>query len=131
MYIPTISDQTDRTGISSFACYNGASTLVGISSRNNIEAEYDNKMTAILQQSLFDKQAIHFMPTDVSDEAKYINGMSTYILRISGTLINRQQAIVDIIGIKSFFDAEVPDNHSLSSFKTILARILFATLKNT
>ena len=83
-------------------------------------------MTAILQQSLFGKQLIHFMPTDVSDEAE-----SSYILRISGTLINGQKAIVDITGIKPFFDVEVPDNYFPSSFKTILARILSATLKST
>ncbi|CAB5394936.1 unnamed protein product [Rhizophagus irregularis] len=83
-------------------------------------------MIAILQQSLSGKQPIHFMPTDVSDEAE-----SSYILRISGTLINGQKAIIDITGIKPFFDVEVPDNYSSSSFKTILARILTATLKST
>ncbi|RGB22989.1 hypothetical protein C1646_775182 [Rhizophagus diaphanus] len=33
-------------------------------------------------------------------------------------------------GIKPFFDAEVPENYSPSSFKTSLARILFPTLKS-
>jgi DNA polymerase elongation subunit (family B) len=94
-------------------------------------AEYDNGMTDILQQSLSGKQAIHFMPTDVSDVAEYINGVSTYILRISGTLINGQKAIVNVTGIRPFFDAEVPENYTLSSFKTILARILSITLKST
>ncbi|CAG8554588.1 2574_t:CDS:2 [Scutellospora calospora] len=53
-------------------------------------------MTAVLQQSLSAKQSIHFMPTDVSDEAEYIKGVSTYILHISGALINGQKTIVDI-----------------------------------
>ena len=116
MYTSTISDQTDW---GTLAHYDGASPLAGIPLRNDIVAEYDNGMTAILQQSLSGKQPIHFMPTDVSDEAK-----SSYILRISGTLINGQKVIIDITGIKPFFDVEVPDNYSPSSFKTILACIL-------
>ena len=69
-------------------------------------------MTAILQQSLSGKQPIHFMPTDVSDEAEYINGVSTYILRITSSLINEQKAVVKITGIRLFFDAEVLENYS-------------------
>ncbi|CAI2193175.1 20166_t:CDS:2, partial [Funneliformis geosporum] len=67
--------------------------------------EYDNRMTAILQQCLSEKQPIYFMPTDMN--------------------------------IKPFFDVEVPENYFSSDsrgtplFTIILARILFATLKNT
>ncbi|CAI2200565.1 6932_t:CDS:1, partial [Funneliformis geosporum] len=64
-------------------------------SRNDIVAEFDNGMIAILQQCLSNKQLIHFMPTAISDEAEYINGVSTYILRVSGCLINGQKAIVN------------------------------------
>ncbi|CAI2198664.1 9558_t:CDS:1, partial [Funneliformis geosporum] len=46
-------------------------------------AEFDNGMTAILQQCLSNKQPVHFMPTAISDEAEYINGVSTYILCVS------------------------------------------------
>ncbi|RGB36014.1 hypothetical protein C1646_758624 [Rhizophagus diaphanus] len=53
-------------------------------------------MTAILQQSLSGKQPIHFMPTEVSDDTKYINRISTYILQVSGCLINGQKAVVNI-----------------------------------
>jgi len=89
-------------------------------------------MTAILQQSLSGKQPIHFMPTEVSDDtSEYVNGVSSYILRITGTLIHGQKAVVKITGIRPFFDAEVPENYSSSSFKTILACILFITFKNT
>ncbi|CAI2195563.1 12471_t:CDS:2, partial [Funneliformis geosporum] len=78
-------------------------------------------MTAILQQCLFNKQPVHFMLTAVSDEAKYINGVSTYILRISGCLINWQKTIVNVMGIKPFFDVVVPEETSLPTFKTRLA----------
>src|SRR3954451_23269609 len=108
MYTPTIFDQTNRSG--PLARYDGADSVVGIPSR----AEFDNEMTTILQQSLSGKQPIHFMPTEVSDDTKYIKGVSSYILRIAGTLINGQKAVVNITGIRPFFDAEVPENYSPS-----------------
>ena len=110
MYTSTISDQTDR---GTLARYDGAEFLANIPSCNDIVAEFDNGMTTILQQSLSGKQAIHFMPTEVSDDTKYVNRLSTYILRITGSLINGQKAVVKITGIRPFFDAEVPENYSL------------------
>ena len=95
-------------------------------------AEFDNGMTVILQQSLSGKQPIHFMPTEVSDDtSEYVNGVSSYILRITGTLINGQKAVVKITGIKPFFDVEVPEEMPLSTFKTRLVNILSNTLKGT
>ena len=86
MHTPTSFDQTDRSGTAPALCYDGTGPLAGVLSRNEIVAEYDNGMTAILQQSLSDKQPIHFMPTEVSDDtSEYVNGVSSYILRITGT----------------------------------------------
>src|SRR6266487_4716597 len=107
MHTLTIFDQTNRAGTGPLACYDGAEFLASISSRNDIVTEFDNNITAILQQSLSGKQPIHFMPTEVSDDTKYINGVSTYILRITGSLINRQKAVVNITGIRPFFDVKV------------------------
>jgi DNA polymerase elongation subunit (family B) len=129
MHTPTTSNQSRGTGPR--AHYNNTSFLASIPSRNDIVAEFDNGMTTILQQSLSGKQPIHFMPMEVSDDTKFENGFSTYILRITGSLINGQKAIVNITGIRPFFDAKVSENYSPSSFKTILARILSATLKST
>ncbi|CAB5386641.1 unnamed protein product [Rhizophagus irregularis] len=112
MYTPTIFDQTDRAG--PLAHYNSAGPLASILSRNDIVAEFDNVMTAILQQCLSAKQPVHFMPTEVSDD---IEGYSSYILRITGSLINGQKAVVNITGIRPFFDVEVPENHSLLHLK--------------
>src|SRR5688572_32841640 len=131
MHTPTNFDQTDRSGTGPLVYYNNAGFLASIPSRNDIVAEFDNGMTAIFQQSLSGKQPIHFMPTEVSDDTKYIKDVSSYILRITGSLINGQKAVVNITGIRPFFDAEVTENYSPSSFKTILARILSVTLKNT
>src|SRR2546429_3359363 len=132
MHTPTTFDQTNRSGTGPLAHYDSASPVTGIPSRNEIVTEFDNEMTAILQQSLSDKQPIHFMPTEVSDDtSEYVNGVSSYILRITGTLINGQKAVIKITGIRPFFDAEVLENYFPSSFKTILARILSITLKST
>src|SRR5438270_9238982 len=131
MYTSTIFDQTDRTGTGTLVRYDGAEFLASIPLRNEIIAEYDNGMTAILQQSLSGKQPIHFMPTEVSDDTKYINGVSTYILRITGSLINGQKAVVNITGIRPFFDVKVPEDMPLSIFKTKLVRILSNILNST
>jgi hypothetical protein len=129
MHTPTNFDQTDCTG--PLVYYNNAGFLASIPPRNDIVAEFDNGITAILQQCLSAKQPVHFMPTEVSNDTKYINGISTYILCITGFLINGQKAVVNITGIRPFFDAKVPENYSPSLFKTTLARILSITLKNT
>ncbi|CAI2193777.1 11108_t:CDS:1, partial [Funneliformis geosporum] len=50
---------------------------------------YDDEKTASLQQYLSNKQNIHFMPIEVSDDTEYIKGVSTYILYITDILINR------------------------------------------
>ncbi|CAI2199667.1 19148_t:CDS:2, partial [Funneliformis geosporum] len=102
-----------------------------IPSCNDIVAEFDNGMSAILQQYLTNKHPVHFMPTAVSDEAEYINGVSTYIMRVSGCLINRQKAIVNVMDIKPFFDVVVPEETSLPTFKTRLINILSNTFKGT
>ncbi|CAI2191317.1 18201_t:CDS:2, partial [Funneliformis geosporum] len=89
----------------------------GSPSRNDIVAEFDNEITTILQQSL-----------SGNDNTKYIKGISSYILHIAGILINGKKAVVNITGIKPFFDIVVPEEMSLSIFKTKLVKILSNTL---
>ncbi|RGB25281.1 hypothetical protein C1646_771967 [Rhizophagus diaphanus] len=85
MHTPTNFDQTDRTR--TLACYDGASPLTGILSRNDIVAEFNNGMTAILQQSLSGKQPIHFMPTEVIPEEMPLSTFKTRLVNIlSNTL---------------------------------------------
>ncbi|GBB93123.1 hypothetical protein RclHR1_21130001 [Rhizophagus clarus] len=130
MHTPTTSNQKHGTGPLTY--YNSAGLLTGIPSCNDIVAEFDNGMTVILQQSPSGKQPIRFMPTEVSDNtSEYVNGISSYILCITGTLINRQKAVVKITGIKPFFDVKVPEEMPLSTFKTRLVNILSNTLKDT
>ncbi|CAG8698907.1 8644_t:CDS:1 [Cetraspora pellucida] len=104
--------------------YKGRKTLVEISSHSDIISECDNGLTAILQQSLSNKQPIYFMSNDVSDATEYIKNVSTYILHIYSTLINRQKARVDITDIKPFFDIVMPNNEPLSIFKLRLVKII-------
>ncbi|POG77199.1 hypothetical protein GLOIN_2v1474112 [Rhizophagus irregularis DAOM 181602=DAOM 197198] len=101
MHTPTISDQTDRTRTTPALRYDGASSLTGVVLCNDIVSEFDNGMTDVLQQRLSDKQPIHFMPTT----------------------INGQKAIVNIMGIKPFFDVVVSEEISLSMFKTKLVKM--------
>ena len=49
MHTPTTFNQTDHTGTGPLVYYNNAEFLASIPSRNEIIAEYDNGMTAILQ----------------------------------------------------------------------------------
>ncbi|RHZ81111.1 hypothetical protein Glove_123g74 [Diversispora epigaea] len=111
--------------------YGGGDGLEGAPSRSDIISKCDNGLTAILQQSLSNNQPIHFMPNDVSDVTEYVKNVSTYILRIYGTLINGQKARVNITGIRPFFDVAVPDENSLAKFKSNLIKILSKTLKST
>ena len=68
MHTPTTFNQSRETG--PLARYDSAGPLADVLSHNEIVAKYDNGMTAILQQSISDKQPIHFMPTEVSDDIK-------------------------------------------------------------
>ncbi|RIA82476.1 hypothetical protein C1645_835302 [Glomus cerebriforme] len=115
MYTTSIFDQTDR--ISPLARYDDTSSLPAIPSRNDIVAEFDNEMTTILQQSLSGKQLIHFMPTEISDDTKYINGISTYILHITGSLINGQKAVMNII--EQTETGKYPGAYVFSSIKVL------------
>ncbi|RIB20013.1 hypothetical protein C2G38_2035595 [Gigaspora rosea] len=104
--------------------YRSRETLEGIPMRSIFISKCDNELTAILQQNLSNKQPIYFIPGDVGDATEYRSGVSTYILRIYGTLINGQKARVDITGIKPFFDVLVPNNEPLSIFKPRLVKII-------
>ncbi|RHZ77989.1 hypothetical protein Glove_168g60 [Diversispora epigaea] len=108
--------------------YGGGDIVAEVPSRNDI-SECDNGLTAIFQQSLSEKQPIHFMPNDVEDAFEYVNNVQTYILRIHSPLINGQKARVDITGIKPFFDVVIPDNEPLSIFKPRLVKIILGAEK--
>ncbi|RHZ80864.1 hypothetical protein Glove_131g75 [Diversispora epigaea] len=102
-----------------------------VPTHSDIISKCNNGLTAILQRNLSDKQPMRFMPNDVRDAIEYINGISTYILRIYDTLINGQKVRVDITSIKPFFDIVVPGRKQLTIFKSNLVKIISKTLKGT
>ncbi|CAG8573209.1 5357_t:CDS:2 [Cetraspora pellucida] len=108
--------------------YGSGETVIRVPTHNDI-LKCDNGLTAILQQSLSEKNPIHFMPNNVEDAFEYINNIQTYILHIYGPLINEQKARVNITGIKPFFDVIVSDNEPLSIFKTRLVKIILGAEK--
>src|SRR6266496_993335 len=71
------------------------------------------------------------MLTEVSDDTQYVNGLSTYILHITSSLINGQKAVINITDIKPFFDVVVPEEMTVSMFKTKLVKILSNILNST
>src|SRR6185312_8259136 len=122
-HLEAVTQETDPCLIR----YGGGETLVGVPSRNDIISECDNGLTAILTQNLSQKQPVYFMPNEVEDAIEYIKGVSVYNLRIYGTLINGQKAVVNITGIKPFFDVVVPDNEP--GFGAKLKKIILGTEK--
>ncbi|RGB36782.1 hypothetical protein C1646_757664 [Rhizophagus diaphanus] len=70
--------------------YSGEKYLSGIPTRDNIVAENDEGLTAILEDALFNCQEILFMATDNEGSSQKINGKYCYVLRLYGSLINGQ-----------------------------------------
>ncbi|RGB29400.1 hypothetical protein C1646_766634, partial [Rhizophagus diaphanus] len=92
--------------------YSSKKYLSDIPTRNNIVAENDERLTAILEDALFNCQEIPFMATDNEGSSQKINGKYCYVLRLYGSLINGQKAIVTLLGIQVFFDVLVPDGET-------------------
>ncbi|PKK57795.1 DNA/RNA polymerase [Rhizophagus irregularis] len=97
--------------------YSGEKYLSGIPTRDNIVAENDEGLIAILEDALFNCQEIPFMATDNEGSSQKINGKYCYVLRLYGSLINGQKAIVTLLGIQVFFDVLVPDGEILDECK--------------
>src|SRR3954453_6073854 len=104
--------------------YSGENYLNGIPTQNNIVAENDEGLTAILNDALFSRQEIPFMAIDNEGSSEKINGKYRYVLRLYGSLINGQRAVVTLSGIPVFFDILVPDGKSLDECEIKVRDIL-------
>ena len=93
-------------------CYSGKKYLMAIPTRDDIDVENDEGLTAILNDALFSCQDIPFMATDNEGSSQKIKGKYCYVLRLYGSLINGQKAVVTLLGIRVFFDILVPDEES-------------------
>jgi hypothetical protein len=108
--------------------YSGEKYLSGIPTRDDIVAENDDPegsgLTAILEDALSSYQEIPFMAIDNEGSSEKINGKYCYVLRLYGSLINGQKAVVTLLGIRVFFDVLVPDGESPDDCKTKIRGIL-------
>ncbi|RHZ89349.1 hypothetical protein Glove_16g15 [Diversispora epigaea] len=104
--------------------YFGGDYLKGILSRDELVAKYDDGLIAILEQALAKGEDIPFMAVDVKESTEKIKGLSCYVLRLYGLLINGQKAVVTIKGIRVFFDILVPDGKAPNTFEAKIRNIL-------
>ncbi|GES76982.1 DNA polymerase family B-domain-containing protein [Rhizophagus clarus] len=108
--------------------YSGANYLNGIPTRDDIVAENDGGLTAILNNALSNYQEIPFMAVDFGGSSEKIGEKNRYILCLYGSLINGQKAVVTLIGIWVFFDIRVPEKESVDDFKIKIDEILCSTI---
>src|SRR6266542_4043767 len=93
-------------------CYSSEKYLSAIPTRDNIVAENDEGLTAILVDALSSCEEIPFMAIDNEGSSEKINGKYCYVLRLYGSLINGQKAVVTLLGVQVFFNVLVPDGES-------------------
>ncbi len=110
--------------------YSGEDYLNCIPSRDDIVAENDEGLTAILEDALSKQQDIPFMAIDIEESTEFINGKARYVLRLYGPLINGQKAVVSIMGIRVFFDILIPDKESIDVFEAKIRGILSNAIKS-
>ncbi|CAI2185525.1 16509_t:CDS:2, partial [Funneliformis geosporum] len=103
--------------------------LTGIPTRNNIVAENNEGLTAILDNALSSHQEIPFIVIDNEGSSEKINGKYRYVLRLYGSLINNQKVMVTLSGIPIFFDILVPDGKCLDECETKVRDILFSEVE--
>ncbi|CAB4390079.1 unnamed protein product [Rhizophagus irregularis] len=105
--------EKDKTGPDQVIRYSGEKYLTGIQTLDDIVAENDDLgLTAILENALSNCQEIPFMAIDSEGSSEKIEGKYCYVLRLYGSLINGQKAVVTLLGIRVFFDVRVPDGES-------------------
>ncbi|CAI2184208.1 5914_t:CDS:2, partial [Funneliformis geosporum] len=104
--------------------YSSENYLNDILTRNDIVAENNEGLTAILDDALSNHQEIPFMAIDNERSLEKINGKYRYILRLYSSLINGQRAMVTHSDIPVFFDILVPDGECADECETKVRDIL-------
>ena len=110
--------------------YSGEKYLSSIPTLDDIVAENDEGLIAILDDALSSCQKIPFMAIDSEGSSEKIKGMYRYVLRLYGRLINGQMALVTLIGIQVFFDILIPDGETPDECEEKVSEILSGIVKS-
>jgi hypothetical protein len=70
------------------------------------------------------------MAVDNEGSSQKINGKYHYVLRLYGSLINGQKAVVTLLGIRVFFDIRVPDRECPDECEAKVRNILSGAVKS-
>ena len=119
-----VTDISEDTGSRKVIRYFGEDYLIGIPTRNKIVAENDEELTEILNNALAERREVPFMTVDFEGSSEKIGAKHHYVLRLYGSLINGQKAVVTLLGIQVFFDVLVPDKKTTDSFERKINDIL-------
>ena len=106
--------------------YSGEKYLNGILTRDDIIAENNERLTAILDDVLSSCKEIPFMAIDNEGSSEKINGKYCYVLCLYGSFINGQKAVVTLLGVQIFFDILVSNGESSDECETKVRGILFS-----
>src|SRR2546423_3130677 len=126
-HVTDISENTDSEKV---IRYSGENYLKGIPTRNEIVAENNEGLTEILNNILAERWEVPFMAVDFEGSSEKIGAKHHYVLRLYGSLINGQKAVVILLGIQVFFDVLVPDKESTDSFERKINDILSGIIGN-
>ncbi|RHZ74787.1 hypothetical protein Glove_219g179 [Diversispora epigaea] len=111
--------------------YSGEDYLLGIPTRDDLVGENDGEgLTAIFEDRLSKQQGIPFMAIDNEGSTEKINGNYSYVLRLYGSLINGQKAVVILMGIRVFFDILVPDSDFPDECESKIRDIISGSVKS-
>ncbi len=110
--------------------YSSEKYLSSIPTLDDIVAENDEELIAILDDALSSCQKIPFMTIDSEGSSEKIKGMYRYVLRLYGRLINGQMALVTLIGIQVFFDILIPDGETSDECEEKVREILSGIVKS-
>ena len=69
------------------------------------------------------------MVTDNEGSSQKINGKYSYVLRLYGSLINGQKAVVTLLGIQVFFDILISDGENPDECEEKVSKILSSIVK--
>ena len=102
--------------------YSGAEWLDGIPTRADLIAASADASAALAP--LARGGPVRFMPVDVEDINEFDRGGPVYALRLYGAMPDGSKAEVTVVGIRPFFDVQVPDGTAPAAAEALLRGLL-------